>query len=66
MKIEEKCSPGRPRRVENEGLEPSGALPGAMWAPGGRQEGSKWLQGASEVSFLGDFGRLLKALLGCF
>ena len=47
MKIEEKCSPGRPRRVENEGLEPSGALPGAMWAPGGRQEGSKWLLGAA-------------------
>ena len=47
MKIEEKCSPGKPRRVENEGLEPSGALPGAMWAPGGRQEGSKWLLGAA-------------------
>ena len=47
MKIKEKCSPGRPRRVENEGLEPSGALPGAMWAPGGRQEGSKWLLGAA-------------------
>ena len=47
MKIEEKCSPGKPRRVENEGLEASGALPGAMWAPGGRQEGSKWLLGAA-------------------
>ena len=45
MKIKEKCSPGRPRRVENEGLEPSGALPGAMWAQGGRQERSKWLLG---------------------
>ena len=47
MKIKEKCSPGRPRRVENEGLEPSGALPGAMWAQGGRQERSKWLLGAA-------------------
>ena len=47
MKNEEKCSPGRPRRVENEGLEPSGALPGAMWAQGGRQERSKWLLGAA-------------------
>ena len=47
MNIKEKCSPGRPRRVENEGLEPSGALPGAMWAQGGRQEGSKWLLGAA-------------------
>ena len=47
MKSEEKCSPGRPWRIENEGLEPSGALPGAMWAPGGRQEGSKWLLGAA-------------------
>ena len=47
MNIKEKCSPGRPRRVENEGLEPSGALPGAMWAQGGRQERSKWLLGAA-------------------
>ena len=45
--IKEKCSPGRPRRVENEGLEPSRALPGAMWAQGGRQERSKWLLGAA-------------------
>ena len=32
--------PEGPRRVENEGLEPSRALLGAMWAQGGRQERS--------------------------
>ena len=40
-KICEKCSPEGPRRVQNERLEPSGALLGAMWAQGGRQERSK-------------------------
>ena len=47
MKNKGKWSPGRPRRVENEGLEPSRALLGAMWAQSGRQERSKWLLGAA-------------------
>ena len=42
-----KLSPEGLRRVENEGLEPSRALLGAMWAPSGRQEHSKWLLGAA-------------------
>ena len=50
MNIKEKCSPGRPRRVENEGLEPAGALPSAKWAQGGRQERSKWLLGSARVA----------------
>ena len=50
MKLEEKWSPGSPRRVENEGLEPSRALLGAMWAQSGRQERSKWLLGAARAA----------------
>ena len=47
VKNEQKMLPEGARRAPNQGLEASGALLGAMWAQGGRQERSKWLLGAA-------------------